>query len=175
MDKNILSTEDANNLMRLHKIVESNDSVVRFSFKPDDTSVAFSLVSTENPKEEHFRLFIKKSKKKTAKVTLHHMHNETLQCLLRVDINGAHQNPRLADERVPEKFHPHAGKMLRASHVHYYIEGYEDFWALPLNETDFKEWTHIDNIENSLQGILDKFRGIINLSTAVIYDSALPL
>lgn len=61
------------------------------------------------------------------------------------------------------------------SHVHYYVEGYGADWALPIAETEFKDWVKIDNLEDELQGILDKFNAEINLTTPIVYDQKLPL
>lgn len=103
------------------------------------------------------------------------MHDDSVQCLFRLDINGTHKNPEQTNEKVPEKFRKYAGELLLESHVHCYVEGYDDSWAIPLRETDFSDWESFSNIENEIQGMLDVFCRCINLSTEIFYDQKLPL
>jgi hypothetical protein len=59
--------------------------------------------------------------------------------LARLDIDGApHTNPTVA---VPplQVLVPHNGRVMPCPHYHFYVEGYEDRWAIPAEEAGFQD------------------------------------
>ena len=57
--------------------------------------------------------------------------------LVRVDLNGPpHTNPTV-DEPPLLTLEPHNGETLAGKHIHLYVEGYMDKWAIPLPEDKF--------------------------------------
>lgn len=175
MKNDILTTSEANVLLKLLKEIEdSTNKPVTIDFDKSN-KIKFSLVSKERPKEEYFTLHIFKSNKKMDKISFNHIYKDLSVCLFRLDFGGMHKNPETITKEVPEKFESHIGEIIKDAHVHYYIEGYELSWALPINETEFKDYAGILNFEESLQSILDSVRGFINLDTKIYYSAHLPL
>jgi hypothetical protein len=63
--------------------------------------------------------------------------------LARLDIDGPpHTNPTVA--RVPlERLQPHNGALIPCPHFHFYVQGYEDRWAVPAAEEGFGNMTDL--------------------------------
>ncbi len=57
-----------------------------------------------------FFLDIWQSSKNHLKITLHHQEEDASISLLRVDFNGIHRNPEIANDKVPEEFKQYAGQ-----------------------------------------------------------------
>lgn len=170
-----LPISEINRLLSLKKRLIGDKDEYRLSFGYGKSKHDLVLVSNSQGNCETFLLSIIRSEKKLLKITFHHMRKADGQFLLRVDLSGAHFNPPEITEALPQKFRPYASRFIKGSHVHYYVEGYESRWALPFEETEFKEWSHITDLEQSLQGIINKISEIINLDSKIIYDPHLSL
>ena len=70
--------------------------------------------------------------------------------LVRLDLNGPpHSNPEVVT--VPlDYLEPHNGKTLKCPHLHIYVEGFMDKWAIPLPEDKFSD-------PNDLRSSLEDF------------------
>lgn len=61
----------------------------------------------------------------------------TVDILARLDIDGPpHTNPTAAVAPLPMLV-PHNGRVIPCPHYHFYVEGYEDKWAVPASEVGF--------------------------------------
>lgn len=174
MSDNSLSTAEANRLLTLPKEIESaGKEPVIMEFYKKGQKIYYKLVSVCEPKRKNFILSVYRSKKSLDKITFHHLHEDSVHCLFRIDLGGVHSNPQRWDPSIPEVFKKYAGVSLKESHVHFYFEGFEEEWALPLQETNFKEFSGSIDIESKLQDIIDKVREYINLTTRIIYNQGL--
>ena len=173
--ENILSAKEVQRLIGLEKIIESNPKEYRLVFGKGKSKHILNLISTEVDDKERFILSINRSEKNSLKVNFHHFQKDTGQFLLRVDLEGTHMNPPESNDKVPEVFHTYKGKLLKGPHVHYYVEGYDSRWALPFEETEFKEWAYFRDIEEVLPNIVRRIANMINLKTPIIYDPNLSL
>jgi len=62
-----------------------------------------------------------------------------VDCLARLDIDGPpHTNPAAAAPPLP-MLAPYNGAVVRCPHYHFYVEGYEDRWAIPAGDAGFKQ------------------------------------
>ena len=172
---NLMTNERASELLSMKKIFKERPGIpLRLDINDKDGKHDIRLIS-ENGMEE-FSLLIMRSNKRIAKITFHHMDRISNVCLFRLDINGApHTNPKSPNEFVPDNLCRFKGMKLRGSHVHIFVEGYgsELKWAVPLEYSEFSNFTHIEEIEASIQEIVDKVCETINLNEKIIYDQLL--
>lgn len=175
MKKDILTTAEAKRLLELEKVIDKEDSgSTRLKSEDLFAGKRYALHSVNGIIKERFYLSIKRSRKKIAKISFHHFHGDTSKCLFRIDFAGTHKNPEVASDTVPEKFAAHAGEVIPDSHVHYYLEGEDENWALPIGETDFRDFGQIRNLEDSMQDIINRVNEHIHLTTRIIYDKSIP-
>ncbi|HEV7348335.1 DUF6978 family protein [Telluribacter sp.] len=136
----MISEDQARYLIQLpKKLVENNELLDHKVLSPSFPFVARYPLSDE---EEGFSFFLDvwQSAKQGIKFTLHFQENSTHYGLLRVDFNGRHKNPEIANADVPELFRPYAGCWLDDSpgHIHYVVDGYPPLaWAVPLELDPF--------------------------------------
>lgn len=173
--ENIVSAKEVQRLIELEKIIEIYPNGYRLSFGNGKPKHTLTLVSTEADGKDRFVISIIRSEKNTLKVNFHHFYKNTGQFLLRIDLDGTHMNPREINDKVPEKFHPYKEILLKGPHVHYYVEGYDSRWALPFEDTEFKDFSCIEDIEGALPRIVNIIAEMINLKTPIIYDPVLSL
>src|SRR5690606_20877894 len=99
----------------------------------------FYLIS-EDDDEFSFFLDVWQSPKRTVKFSLHCQEDTANYGLLRIDYNGGHKNPEVANEHVPDAFRPYTGLWLDqySGHIHYVVDGYKPLaWAIPLEIDSF--------------------------------------
>ncbi len=138
----MFTTEQAQYLLQLPKKVEMNGTLqdsITFT-QPFPFQERYTLISSDDT-EFTFLYEVNQSSKNQFKLTLYLMDEDTRVGLLRVDFSGQHENPQNINDKVPEAFHPFAGKFFNyhEHHIHYYIEGYKTTldWALPLADDTF--------------------------------------
>ena len=114
-----------------------------------------------------FFLEISQSAKRLLKLTLHFQEKDASIGLLRVDFNGRHRNPEIANDRVPSAFQPFAGQWIEESHIHYFVEGYKQLsWAIPLKVDDSFPIKKFDEI-SEIGSVIVEFGRRINLQTEI--------
>ncbi|HPV15460.1 MAG TPA: hypothetical protein PL126_07425, partial [Candidatus Cloacimonadota bacterium] len=95
--------------------------------------------------------------------------------LLRIDYGGIHVNPETANEHVPERFLEYVGKEFDVGepHIHYYIQGHDLDWALPLLNDDFpiKTISSDDDKVAAIKAVCDK----VNLQTVLSFPNQMEL
>lgn len=172
----MFTTKQAQYLIQLPKKVEQNGHLadaITFT-QPFPFTLRYTLISPDDA-DYLFLYDITQSTKNHFKLTLYLMEDESRIGLLRVDFNGQHKNPETITEKVPEIFHPFAGKFFdyHEHHIHYYVEGYKTTldWAIPLDHDSFpvKSITKSDDIKEAFL----QFNNIINLQTSFIIDPIL--
>lgn len=169
-----MTKEQINHLLSLPKRVENSGIL--------EDSISFNQ---QVPFQHRFKLKsyiddsytfmynIDQSAKNYLKLTLHFMDNDTKFGLLRIDFNGAHQNPEEIISNLPEELHPYAGKYFTYNepHIHYNVEGYKQMvWAKPL-DSNFPV-KNITNPEDVLKAFY-AFNSIITLETRFIINPIL--
>ena len=164
----MITQQQADYLLALSKHIIEGDAVLERkmyspSFPIDDRIYMVSKADDEFS----FFLEITQSSKKNLKLTLHFQEKDASIGLLRVDFNGRHPNPEIANDKVPDIFKPFAGQWLEESHIHYFIEGYKPLsWAIPLkadNTFSVKDFTDASELGN----IFRVFGNKINLQTVL--------
>ncbi|MBN2683099.1 MAG: hypothetical protein JXR58_11365 [Bacteroidales bacterium] len=149
------TNEEAKYLIELPKKVYQNDNLVDTETIAIESSFSmrYNLISEDEP-DYQFLLDVKQGKKNNLKFDLHFQENESITWLLRVDYNGQHQNPEVANEFVPDFIRPYEGMWFEYSdhHIHYFVQGYKQLaWAVPLKSDSFpvKEITDFNSMKNA--------------------------
>lgn len=66
-----------------------------------------------------------------------------VDCLARLDIDGPpHTNPTAANPPLPI-LAPYNGAIVPCPHYHFFVEGYEDKWAVPASVVGFNQTTDL--------------------------------
>ncbi|TAN43087.1 MAG: hypothetical protein EPN22_10995 [Nitrospirae bacterium] len=164
----MITQQQADYLLSLPKhIIEGADVLERKLYKPTFPVDDRVFMISKDDDEFSFFMEITQSSKKHLKLTLHFQEEEASIGLLRVDFNGRHPNPEIANDKVPDIFRPFAGQWIEEGHIHYYVESYKPLaWAIPLKaDTSFsiKEFADISEFGNIVQAFGNK----INLQTFV--------
>ncbi|KKO18000.1 MAG: hypothetical protein DCC43_09820 [Candidatus Brocadia sp.] len=164
----MITQQQADYLVALPKHIIEDDALLERklyapSFPIDDRMYSVSKADDEFS----FFLEITQSSKKNLKLTLHFQEEDASIGLLRVDFNGRHPNPEIANDKVPDIFRSFAGQWLEESHIHYFVEGYKPLaWAIPLkadNTFSVKDFTNISEFGD----IFRVFGNKINLQTVL--------
>lgn len=132
--KMTITQEQAEYLLALPKKITEGDDVT-INLKND--RIRLELYSPGDA-DWKFLLQIASNMKITFRINFHHLENSTKEGLLRIDFkSGQHKNPEDINSFVPEFLRPYAGAWLNESHIHFFVEGYQNLaWALPLREYD---------------------------------------
>lgn len=162
----MITQEQADYLLTLPKhIIEGEAVLERKKYSPSFPIDDRIYMVSKDDDEFSFFLEITQSSKKILKLTLHFQEEDVSIGLLRVDFNGRHSNPEIANDKVPDIFRPFAGQWLEESHIHYFVEGYKPLaWAIPLKADNtflVKDFARISEFGNILQAFGTK----INLKT----------
>ncbi len=162
----MITKQQADYLLDLPKhIIEQDKFLDKKNYAPllpiDDRI----YMASKDDNDFTFFLDIWQSSKNQLKVTLHFQEEDASIALLRVDFNGRHINPEIANDNVSDEFKPYAGKWIEESHIHYFVEGYKPLsWAIPLTVDDsFPIKTFSDSSE--IGNIILAFGKKINLKT----------
>ncbi|MCC6550799.1 MAG: hypothetical protein IT279_12085 [Ignavibacteriaceae bacterium] len=162
----MFTQSEANYLLELPKLLTENDNYLRQkNYYPIMPIKERLYMASEQEPDFIFFLEIFQSSKNQLKLSLHCQEGETSIGLLRVDFNHDHPNPVEINEHVPELFKPYAGKTVKGSHIHYYVEGYRPLhWAIPLSvDNSFLIKQFADEAE--IIDIIPAFNQKINLQT----------
>ncbi len=136
----MISQEIADNMLHIPKKVYEKDTHLDNYDVVYEGIMKFRIPMASLPNFEYkFFLEVNQSEKNRLKITLHFQNIDASMPLLRIDYGGTHKNPELANKYVPESFLEHKGKefVVGEPHIHYYIQGHDLDWALPLIDDDF--------------------------------------
>lgn len=162
----MITQEQADYLLTLPKhIIEGEEVLERKKYSPSFPIDDRIYMVSKGVDEFSFFLEITQSSKNDLKLTLHFQEEDASIGLLRVDFNGRHPNPEIANDKVPDLFRPFAGQWLEESHIHYFVEGYKPLaWAIPL-KADITFSVKDFASTNEFRSILQAFGNKINLKT----------
>ena len=168
-----MTTTQADYLIGLKKKISVDDKVantidINYTLPLD---LRFELVSPDDD-EFTFLWEITQSAKDELRVSLHCQEDGSKIGLFRVDYNGGHRNPNVANEHLPEKFYPYIGKVFSnsESHVHYFVEGYKQLaWALPISDTVLKDtnFGHDNYSYHKVSNCIVEFAKVLNIETCI--------
>lgn len=134
--------------------------------------VRMILETKENVPYE-FLMQITQSSKNSIKMSLHLQSNNMKIGLFRVDYDGTHRNPAVATKDVPSDFLPYQDQTIIGSHIHYFVQGYNQLeWAIPIEKTNFK-CKIIDGYQESIVEAIECFAETIHLNTKLNFERAL--
>ena len=146
----------------------------------DDILLDNKVVSAREPFQERFYLMsetddefsffiqVKQSAKRAVKVSLHCQEDNAEYGILRIDYNGRHKNPEIANEHVPASFRPFTAQWLDqySGHIHYVVDGYRPLaWAIPL-ELDVFPVKKVDAFSD-ISTAFTEFCKTVNVQTAI--------
>jgi hypothetical protein len=165
----MLNQEQAKYLLELKKSFKSKPSVV--DLRSD--KIRIELVSPDDLEWE-FLVDITSSRKKSFKISLHHMETKSKQGILRVDFNSSHRNPETINSFVPKSCHAFVGYwFLDEPHIHIFVEGYRDLaWAIPLASDDRFSVKSIDSSKTFADAIKE-FAKLISLTDSLEIQEAI--
>ncbi len=111
---------------------------------------------------ENFILNINRSNIKLTKCSYQERVQKTI-VLVRIDVNGPpHTNPNV--HKVPVSFaENYNGKTIECPHLHLYVEGFMDKWAIPIPKDNFP------NTNNIYDTLYDFFRYCNIVKTPIIH------
>lgn len=132
----ILTQEDANLLINMPKVRKSEE---KYSFPSPGKILNIPIISQNGP--EIFLIDVNRGKIRITKCTYQERFLEEI-ILIRLDIDGPpHGNPDV--ENAPIQYEPFKGKIIECPHLHLYVEGYMDKWAIPVPNDKFSDTTDI--------------------------------
>jgi len=151
-----------------HEAKGENTFLERKSYVPSIPINDRLYLASKIDDEFTFFIDIYQTSKNLLKISLHFQEDDASIGLLRVDFNGRHRNPSIANESIPEIFKRYADIWIEGSHIHYFFEGYKPLsWAIPLTIDDsfpIKEFSDTGQFGS----ILQTFGKRINLQTVLM-------
>jgi len=136
----MISQEIAAKMLQIPKKVYEKDTHLDSYDVKYGNVMRFRIPMASLPNFEYkFFLEVKQSERNRLKITLHFQDHKASPNLLRIDYGGIHVNPEIANEYVTEQFLKYKAKEFSKNepHIHYYIQGHDLDWALPLLDDDF--------------------------------------
>jgi hypothetical protein len=142
----MLTQTESDYLKNLQKRKKTNE---RLSFPPAGKFLIIPIISLDEL--ENFLIDIHRGRRNFAKCTYQERCRESI-VLVRVDINGS-QHPNPEATTVPlQILEPYNGKIIDCPHMHLYIEGFSDRWAIPIPVDKF---SNTDDLIKSLTDFLN--------------------
>jgi hypothetical protein len=111
-----------------------------------------------------FQSDINRANKIASKITFQIRHKK-IYSIRRLDLNGNHKNPPApAPDEIFEGYEDYIFN--RQDHVHFYVEGYNERWALPLSELQGIGITETDDIYDKMSKFF-KYCNVENLELKI--------
>lgn len=141
----MLTQREADILISLTKIRKSDEE---YPFPLIGETLIIPVVSENG--EEYFLIDVNRGRIRISKCTYQERYQEQV-VLIRLDVDGApHKNPEVVD--IPFSYlEPFNGKIIVCPHLHLYVEGFMDKWAIPAPTDKFPDTT---NLFKTLQDFL---------------------
>lgn len=122
----MLTQTESEILINLEKKKRNND---RFTFPSPGNFLIIPIISLDE--SENFLIDINRGGKRITKCTYQERYIESI-ILVRIDIDGPpHPNPDVINVPLPF-LEPYNGKTINCPHLHLYVEGFLDKWAIPI-------------------------------------------
>lgn len=151
----MLTQAEADALIALQKKRKRNEV---YTFPPPGRTLSIPIISLDG--KEDFLIDVNRGQIRLTKCSYQERY-ETTNILLRLDIDGArHTNPEVL--AVPLlHLAPYNGRTIDCPHLHLYVEGFMDKWAIPAPQDKFTDTT---NLYTSLQDFF-RYCNIIEIPT----------
>ena len=142
-----LEQQEAERLMRMDKIVAEDTQYV---FPAPREQLRIPLVSVNG--QERFVLDINRGKRRSFKCTYQERYS-VVTVLVRLDMNPSrHVNPYVL--LPPAGFENYNGTQFDDAHIHLYVEGWGDKWAIPANLEGFTDPADMSELTENLTRFL---------------------
>lgn len=129
----LLTQEEANSLIDMPKVRKSDE---KYPFPLAGKILNIPILSQNG--SENFLIDVNRGKIRITKCTYQERFLEEI-ILLRLDIDGPpHGNPDVENPPLL-KLEPFNGKIIDCPHLHLYVEGYMDKWAIPAPNDKFSD------------------------------------
>jgi len=133
----MLTQSEADALITLPKIKNSNDN---YDFPLPGDFLNIPIISQDE--QENFLIDISRGRILLTKCTYQERY-QTIFILIRLDLDGPpHTNPEVANVPLPY-LTPHNGQTIDCPHLHLYVEGFMDKWAIPAPNDEFPNTTNL--------------------------------
>ena len=137
-----LTQTEADLLISLSKKRKSEEE---YEFPLAGESITIPIAS--NDENQEFLIDIHRGKLILKKCTYQERYRK-MDLLVRLDINGpSHDNPAVSSVPLPY-LEQYNGKNIKCPHMHLYVEGYMDKWAIPAPSDKF---TNMDDLYHTMQ------------------------
>jgi hypothetical protein len=133
----MLTQSAADALIKLPKIKNSDDSYA-FPFPGDFLKIP--IISQDE--QENFLIDISRGRILLTQCTYQERY-QTVIILIRLDVDGPpHTNPEVVYVPLPY-LTPYNGQIIDCPHLHLYVEGFMDKWAIPAPNDEFPDTTNL--------------------------------
>ena len=133
----MLTQSEADALINIPKIKNSDDS---YDFPLPGENLTIPIISQDE--QENFLIDISRGKIRLKKCTYQERY-QTIIILIRLDVDGPpHTNPEVVNVPLPY-LTPYNGQTIDCPHLHLYVEGFMDKWAIPAPNDEFPDTTNL--------------------------------
>jgi hypothetical protein len=132
----MLTQSESDDLVNLPKMKKSDDS---YGFPRPGESLTIPIISHNG--QENFLIDISRGRIRLTKCSYQERY-QTIIILVRLDLDGPpHTNPDVVN--VPLSYLTHYnGQTINCPHLHLYVEGFVDKWAIPAPNDEFSDITN---------------------------------
>ena len=135
----MLTQSEADNLINISKMKESNDSD-SYGFPRPGEKLTIPIISHDE--QENFLIDVSRARIRLTKCTYQERYQQMV-ILVRLDLDGPpHTNPEVVSVPLPYLM-PHNGQTIDCPHLHLYVEGFMDKWAIPAPNDEFPDTTNL--------------------------------
>ncbi len=134
----MLTQSAANALFDIPKIKKSNDS---YGFPLPGEKLTIPIISHDG--QENFLIDVnRRGRIRLMKCTYQERYQQII-ILVRLDLDGPpHTNPEVVNVPLPDLV-LYNGKTIDCPHLHLYVEGFMDKWAIPAPNDEFPDTTNL--------------------------------
>ena len=133
----MLTQSEADALINIPKIKNSDDS---YDFPLPGENLTIPFISQDE--QENFLIDISRGKILLKQCTYQERY-QTIIILIRLDVDGPpHTNPEVVYVPLPYLM-PYNGQTIDCPHLHLYVEGFMDRWAIPAPGDKFLDTTNL--------------------------------
>ena len=133
----MLTQSEADALINIPKIKNSDDS---YDFPLPGENLTIPFISQDE--QENFLIDISRGKILLKQCTYQERY-QTIIILIRLDVDGPpHTNPEVVNVPLPY-LTPYNGQTIDCPHLHLYVEGFMDKWAIPAPNDEFPDTTNL--------------------------------
>jgi hypothetical protein len=142
-----IEQREADRLRRLDKVIAEDK---QYNFPAPGEGIRIPLISVNG--QERFILDIHRGKRRMFKCTYQERYG-VVAVLVRLDMNPSrHVNPYVLFP--PDGFEQYNGMQFDDAHLHLYVEGWGDKWAIPASNEGFFDPTNISELSDNFTRFL---------------------